>query len=409
MQMTDYLYLEGHHKLENQKIKDKNLEEKMEAKNTKELFEKGIISLALLPEKNDYLLTEEGKTFRKKLIEENNPEKIKKYHEQSKENLKYIDLKKLELLNGYTIPLTIHDYGAKTPLMWNTVYEENSINIQNFMVVANPNDLDKIIPAFKNDEKYIGGGMAVGFKEKILPHLDEIKPNDLKAANIIYKKEGRLVGQNTDSLGFVKSLEDSLHKIGKKIQGANITILGAGGVAKEVIRLLAEKKAGRLTIINRTYAKAVELANELNKNYGHIALGLGEDLIRGVLLNSYVKPDAVINLTDKGSDDMQDVSALAPSGEHNHTIARGILEKLYLLYPEIVIADIVLPSKGRTITLRHSEYYGFKNLLDGIPMVINQGAPAYKLVEASNAEKHEKILDEENVLETMRKAATVKR
>ncbi len=227
--MTDFLYIQGHHELEDahakqslqggtssfgEKIKGKNLEEKMEAKNVKELFEKGIISLALLPEKNDYLLTDEGKELRKKLLEENNPEKLKKYHENGNENVKYIDLKKLEQLNGYTVPLTIHDYGAKTPLMWNTVYEENKINIRNFMVVANPSDLGKIIPAFENDEKYLGGGMAVGFKEKIISYLDEIKQKDLKSVNIIYKKQGRLIGQNTDSTGFIKSLEDRLAKNG---------------------------------------------------------------------------------------------------------------------------------------------------------------------------------------------------
>ena len=36
----------------------------MEPRSIKELFEEGIVSLALLPEKNDFLLTEEGKELR---------------------------------------------------------------------------------------------------------------------------------------------------------------------------------------------------------------------------------------------------------------------------------------------------------------------------------------------------------
>lgn len=404
MSLFDNLYLEGHHKLEKEKA-TKSLEAKMTL-SIKHLFEKGTISLALLPEKNDHLLNEEGKALRKKLLAENKTEFFHSMNQEEK--LKYLDLKKLEELDGYTVPLTIHDYGAKTPLMWNSLYEEHGINIRNFMVVANPEHLPEITKIFREDEKYLGGGMAVGFKEKIIPHLDEINPADLKSINIICKKDKKLVGQNTDSKGFIKSLEDKFEQLGKNIQDSNIVILGAGGVAKEVCKYLAEKKVGRIIIINRTYSKAVELANELNKTYGQISIGIGEDLIRGTLLNSYVKPDAVINLTDKGSDAMPDVSALAPSGPDNHTIARAVLEKLYTLYPNIIIADIVLPSKGRSISLRHADYYGFKNLLDGIPMVINQGAPAYKLIENAHPEKHKKLLEEEYVLKVM-KESTIKK
>ena len=184
----------------------------------KELFERGIFSLALLPDKNDFLLTQEGKILRDKLIEE---KRVEEFHKlPANERLRYISLDRLDSLDGYTVPLTAHDYVAKTPVMWNSLYQQHNINIRNLMVVADPDYLPEIIPVLKNDPMYLGGGMAVGFKEKILSFLDIVKPSDLKAVNIVYKKDSRLIGENTDALGFVKSLEESLALVGKEIKAS---------------------------------------------------------------------------------------------------------------------------------------------------------------------------------------------
>ena len=61
----------------------------------KELLENNTVSLARLPKANDYLI-----------------------------NGDRLDLNKLEDLKGYTVPLIQHDYGAKTPVMWNSLYQK---------------------------------------------------------------------------------------------------------------------------------------------------------------------------------------------------------------------------------------------------------------------------------------------
>ncbi|MEK6937091.1 MAG: hypothetical protein AABW58_03400 [Nanoarchaeota archaeon] len=371
----------------------------------KELFERGIFSLALLPDKNDFLLTQEGKILRDKLIEE---KRVEEFHKlPANERLRYISLDRLDSLDGYTVPLTAHDYGAKTPVMWNSLYQQHNINIRNLMVVADPDYLPEIIPVLKNDPMYLGGGMAVGFKEKILSFLDIVKPSDLKAVNIVYKKDSRLIGENTDALGFVKSLEESLALVGKEIKGSNLVIYGSGGVAKEVTKLLAEKGAARIRIVNRTFSKAVALAHYLNETYGLVAEGIGEELSRGVVLNSEIKADALVNLSDKGSDGaLVDAAMYAEASQYNESKSRDILRYLKSLRPDIVIADIVLPKIQPSISLRLAKAEGLQNLLDGKPMVINQAAPAYILVQGSHPSKHAKILSESEVLSTMRTAAT---
>ncbi len=350
-----------------------------------ELFEQKVVRLARLPKKNDYLLVDGN-----------------------------VDLSRLGSLDGYTIPLTDHDYSAKTPLMWNALYEKLGLNIRNIMLVADPRDLEIITNAFRQDPKYLGGGFGSGFKDKSVRYLDRVYPEDLEAINIVVKRNGELIGYNTDALGFIRSLEDKFREIGKNMEGANYVLLGAGGVAREIARLIAQRNPNRVVILNRTILKAVDLASRINTQYGGergIAVAGGEDIIRGYALNSFTRPDAIINLTNKGSDGaFEDFAAFAAADDrgHNETISRTIARELSMLSPAIIIADIALHKSGKTKTLRIAENEGLKNLLDGIPMVVNQAAPAYIYVQEAHPKMHGKIIDEEEALRVFREVTKSK-
>ncbi|MBR9701082.1 hypothetical protein GOV11_04415, partial [Candidatus Woesearchaeota archaeon] len=355
----------------------------------RQLIENGTLSVAMLPEMNSHLLNEKGLEYRENLVEKQDTET---YHSLSTEDrLDYLELDQLDKLDGYTVPLIAHDYGAKTPLMWNKLYEQLGLNLQNIMVVGNPKKSSEILDVLKQDPKYLGGGAGVGFKEAVLPYV-QLHPKDLQSVNIIVNKNGELQGHNTDALGFVMSLENKLQD---PIDGNDFVIYGAGGVAKEVGRLLANKGAKSLAIINRTVPKAVSLAATLNKEYPDMnSFGVGENLSRGVLLNSWVHPVAVINTSDKGSDKFKDDAFYAATGPDNENTSRTVLRYLKELLPDVVIADIVIPAKGESISLRLAKAEGLTNLLNGIPMVVNQAAPAYKLVEEANPGKHKKTVTE---------------
>lgn len=55
---------------------------------------------------------------------------------------------------------------------------------------------------------------------------------------------------------------------GVKLEGEEVLILGAGGVARAVAMLLAEKKTGHVIIMNRTPEKAERIAEEVNRMTG---------------------------------------------------------------------------------------------------------------------------------------------
>ena len=75
-----------------------------------------------------------------------------------------------------TLPLIAEDYPAKTAAMWNAAYAKFGMPDRNSMVLADPVQVANIMQAFRQDSRYQGGGAGVGFKEAVVPHLDEITP-----------------------------------------------------------------------------------------------------------------------------------------------------------------------------------------------------------------------------------------
>ena len=67
----------------------------------------------------------------------------------------------------------------------------------------------------------------------------------------------KIYGDNTDGVGLLRDITANLHK---PVMDAKILIIGAGGAVRGVLGLLLEAQPASLHIVNRTTAKARELA-----------------------------------------------------------------------------------------------------------------------------------------------------
>lgn len=278
-----------------------------------------------------------------------------------------------------TVPLIAEDYPAKTAVMWNAAYAKFGMPDRNMMLVADPKELKRIVQALRKDPRYRGGGAGVGFKEKIIPFLDEVTPlaKAMGAVNIIKKEaDGRLTGDNTDGAGYAQSLADALKRVGKELRGSNIGILGAGGSARGIAFALADAGA-QLMIANRTKEKAVELAGAVNDHFENgLAFGGGRDLIPS-MLNKAVAVVSVIDDAESPLDAYSTIGEmLLPVTPETIELNRLTTEKLLEnLDRSVVISDIRI-RKGPTAMLAQATELGFRTL-DGIPMVVNQGVAAF--------------------------------
>lgn len=91
-------------------------------------------------------------------------------------------------------------------------------------------NLDSVSEIFSNPE-IKGLNVTIPYKEKIIPFLDELsdEAREIEAVNTIKKRDGKLIGYNTDAFGFEKTL-----LLYKKDFHQKAMILGDGGVAKAV-------------------------------------------------------------------------------------------------------------------------------------------------------------------------------
>lgn len=277
-----------------------------------------------------------------------------------------------------TVPLIAEDYPAKTAVMWNEAYATFDMPDRNMMLVAAPKDLARITQTFRADSRYQGGGAGVGFKEAIIPYLDDVTPlaKAMGAVNIIKKEEGRLIGDNTDGVGYAQSLEHILALRGVSLTHAHILMLGAGGSGRAIAFALADAGA-QLSILNRTEAKSQELADTLNQYFKkNIAQGGGRealhDTIRQVHAVVSVIDDAVSPLDAYSTIGTMDLPVTEASVEHNRTTTEELLQSVNR---SVVISDIRI-RKGPTTMLSQARVLGFPTL-DGIPMVVNQGVSAF--------------------------------
>ena len=118
------------------------------------------------------------------------------------------------------------------------------------------NEIKEIIEDIKK-QKIAGCNVTVPFKRKVIPFLDLLshEADKTQSVNTIVFKKGKLIGYNTDIIGFDKAIKN----LNFNIKGKKVLILGAGGVVPSIIFALQEMSVSEITITNRTKQKAESL------------------------------------------------------------------------------------------------------------------------------------------------------
>lgn len=106
----------------------------------------------------------------------------------------------------------------------------------------------------------LGANVTVPFKEQACALCEVLtdRARQAGAVNTLWRRQGRLHGDNTDGAGLVADLRDNL---GWSLAGQRLLILGAGGAVRGVLGPLLEQRPAELVIANRTLARAEALAH----------------------------------------------------------------------------------------------------------------------------------------------------
>ena len=143
-----------------------------------------------------------------------------------------------------------------SPKLHNYWINNNSINAIYEKQKLNENELEQVILQIRN-KKISGVNVTVPFKKTVIPYLDELSHESQKtqSVNTIYLKDNKVVGHNTDIVGFETSIKKSKYDPNNK----EVLILGAGGVVPSIIFALIKMKVSKIKICNRTKEKAENL------------------------------------------------------------------------------------------------------------------------------------------------------
>lgn len=107
---------------------------------------------------------------------------------------------------------------------------------------------DEVAP-FLAAREFEGINVTIPYKEKVIPHLDEISDaaKMIGAVNTVKNVGGRLIGDNTDFYG----MREMILRAGIEIKGKKALILGTGGTSKTAKAVLTDLGASEIIVVSR--------------------------------------------------------------------------------------------------------------------------------------------------------------
>ena len=209
-----------------------------------------------------------------------------------------------------------------------------------------------------------GFNVTMPCKTKVAELVDELSDAAklIGACNTVVIKDGKLYGNNTDGMGFVRNLREN----GVDVKGKRMTVLGAGGAATAIQVQSALDGAAKISIFNRkdefyanaerTMAKIREMLPDCEVNVYPL-----EDTAK--LYAEIADSDILVNATKVG---------MKPLDE------QSLVEDTSAFRPDLVVADAVYNPK-ETKFVQAAKAAGCKVAVGGIGMLLWQGAAAFHL------------------------------
>ncbi|PTM59553.1 shikimate dehydrogenase [Desmospora activa] len=241
---------------------------------------------------------------------------------------------------------------SKSPQMMNAAFQHRNLP---YVYLAFDVEKERMADAVVGMASlgFQGFNVTIPYKVAVMDYLDEVEEaaQAIGAVNTVVRQENRWVGTNTDGEGYLRSLSD---ETGFNPRGEAVTIVGAGGAARAVGYALARAGAASIAIVNRTPAKADELAHRLSrwtKAEGIAPARLGEAIARSSL---------VVQTTSIGM--------------HPHVDDTPI--KKELLHAGLLVSDLIYHPR-ETRLLREAKEAGIL-IHEGLGMLVHQAALAFE-------------------------------
>lgn len=237
---------------------------------------------------------------------------------------------------------------SRSPMIHRHWLKEHEIDGTYDAIDVAPDALAPFMERMRTGE-LVGGNVTIPHKERVFEAVDrrDDAAEAIGAVNTLWMEAGELVGGNTDAYGFAANLDAGAPEWR---DAGSALVLGAGGAARAVVHALRSAGIGRITVLNRTRARAEDLALAFP---GVEAAGL--DAAQSLLS----QVDLLVNTTSLGMKGQPPLD-LDPDA----------------LPDESIVTDIVY-APLETPLLEMAKARGLKTV-DGLGMLLHQAVPGFE-------------------------------
>ena len=250
---------------------------------------------------------------------------------------------------------------SSSPRMHNEAFAKLGLDYAYLAFEVGNEELEDTIKGFRA-MKVRGSNVSMPNKTVVHKYLDKLSDaaQMCGAVNTIVNDDGVLTGHITDGIGYMSGLKDA----GIDIIGKKMTIVGAGGAATAIQVQAALDGVKEISIFNRKdefYERAQKTVKDINeKTNCRATLYDLEDLdkLKEEIASSYI----FTNATGMG---------MKPLEGQTYIPDKSFLRE------DLIVTDVVY-APAETALLKMAKEVGCKTL-NGFPMMLFQGAAAFKL------------------------------
>ncbi len=239
---------------------------------------------------------------------------------------------------------------SRSPLIHGTWLAEYGIDGSYEAIDVAPAGLPAFFERLRSGE-FAGGNVTIPHKEaacRLVERRDQAA-EEIGAVNTLWFEDGVLCGGNTDAVGFAANLDDLAP--GWAENRGTAVVLGAGGAARAVLFALRQRGYRDIRVVNRTVARAAELADHFGRGVTAHAPEAAPDLLGDA--------DLLVNTTALGMQGNTEI-AVDPATLPDHAIVTDIV---YVPLETPLLAA----ARGRGL-----------NTVDGLGMLLHQAVPGFE-------------------------------
>ena len=271
-----------------------------------------------------------------------------------------------ERIDGHTLLIGLMAYPIRhsmSPTMHNNAFAKLGLNYAYLAFEVDNDTLPSAIQSIRTLDMR-GSNISMPNKQKVIPLLDKLDPaaEMVGAVNTIVNDDGILTGYTTDGIGFMKSLDDE----GIDIRGHKMTLAGAGGAGTAIAVQAALDGVTEMSIFNQHDAewenakRNVALINEKTDCHATLHELEDRDDFKKEIQSSFIYTDS----TGVGMKPLENETLVDDPSWFNN--------------PDLVVFDTVYGPR-ETKLMQVAKQAGVKHVFNGLGMMLEQGAAAFKL------------------------------